>query len=155
MAEHIRSTKNLQDCLVLFSSRAQNSLDPELWRSGDVETVQQIPQFTDGDRGSISCGLDLVGIAVRLVLLGIAQRSVVFIIFTFNLVAIFFFFLVVFFFLLMIIIVVIIPQQLLSFLRVFSHRYRDHSLEGVLPLRNVLRSVSCGSGGGGTSIGTN
>jgi hypothetical protein len=154
MAEHIRSTKNLQDCLVLFSSRAQNSLDPELWRSGDVEAVQQIPQFADGDRGSISSGLDLISIAIRLVLLDIAQRSVVFIIFTFNLVAIFFFF-VVFFFLLMIIIVVIILQQLLSFLRVFSHRYRDHSLEGVLPLRNVLRSVGCSSGGGGTSIGTN
>jgi hypothetical protein len=28
-----------------------------------------------------------------------------------------------------------------SFLCVFSCRYRDHILEGVLPLRNVLRGV--------------
>jgi hypothetical protein len=47
-----------------------------------------------------------------------------------------FFFLIVFFFLM-----VIILRQLLSFLRVFSCRYRDHNLEGVLPLRNVLRGV--------------
>jgi hypothetical protein len=29
----------------------------------------------------------------------------------------------------------------LSFLCVFSYCYRDHNLEGVLPLRNVLRGV--------------
>jgi hypothetical protein len=39
-AERIRSAENLHDCLVLFLSRAPNSLDPELWRSGDVEVVQ-------------------------------------------------------------------------------------------------------------------
>jgi hypothetical protein len=43
MAKHIRSTDDLHDCLVLFSSMAQNFLDSELWRSGDVDTVQQIP----------------------------------------------------------------------------------------------------------------
>jgi hypothetical protein len=67
----------------------------------------------------------------HLILLGVAQRSVVFIIFAFNLVALFFFFLVLF--LLMVIIVVVILRQLLSFLRVFSCRYRDHNIEGVLP----------------------
>jgi hypothetical protein len=30
MAEHIRSTDDLHDCLILFSSRARNSLDSEL-----------------------------------------------------------------------------------------------------------------------------
>jgi hypothetical protein len=39
-AEHIRSAEDLHDCLVLFSSRAWNSLDSELWQSGDVEAVQ-------------------------------------------------------------------------------------------------------------------
>jgi hypothetical protein len=43
MAEHIRSADDLHDCLVLFSSRARNSLDSELWWSGDVDPVQQIP----------------------------------------------------------------------------------------------------------------
>jgi hypothetical protein len=41
--EHIRSADDLHDCLVLFSARAQNSLDSKLWRSGDVDAVQQIP----------------------------------------------------------------------------------------------------------------
>jgi hypothetical protein len=76
----------------------------------------------------------------RLVLLCVAPKSVLFIIFTFNLVALFFFFLVVFF-LPMIVIVVVVLRQLLSFWRVFSCWYRDHNLEGVLPLRNVLRGV--------------
>jgi hypothetical protein len=42
-AEHIRSADDLHNCLVLFSSRARNSLDSKLWRSGDVDAVQQIP----------------------------------------------------------------------------------------------------------------
>jgi hypothetical protein len=42
-AKHIRSTGDLHNCLVLFSSRVQNSLDSELWQSGDVDAVQQIP----------------------------------------------------------------------------------------------------------------
>jgi hypothetical protein len=92
-AEHIRSTEDLHDCLVLFPSRARNPLDSKFRLSGDVEVVQQIPQSTDGDRGFISGGLDLVGIAEHLVLLGIAQGNVVFIIFTISLVALFFFFL--------------------------------------------------------------
>jgi hypothetical protein len=41
--EHIGSTDDLHDCLGLFSARAWNSLDSELWRSGDVDVVQQIP----------------------------------------------------------------------------------------------------------------
>jgi hypothetical protein len=39
-AEHVRSANDLHDCLVLFSSRARNSLDSELWWSGDVDAVQ-------------------------------------------------------------------------------------------------------------------
>jgi hypothetical protein len=39
-AEHIRSTVDLHNCLILFSSRAQNSLDSDLWRSGDIDAVQ-------------------------------------------------------------------------------------------------------------------
>jgi hypothetical protein len=74
----------------------------------------------------------------HLILLGVAPRSVVFIFFAFSLVALFFFFLVVFFFLM---VMVIVLRQLLSFLHVFSYRYHDHNLEGVLPLRNVLKGV--------------
>jgi hypothetical protein len=140
MAEHIRSAEDLHDCLVLFPSKALNSLDSEFRRSGDVEVVQQIPQPAGEDRGFISSGLDLIGVMERLVLLDVTQGSVVFIIFAFCLVALFFFLLVVFF-LPMIVVVVVILWQLLSFLHVFTFRYRDHNLEGVLPLRNVLRGV--------------
>jgi hypothetical protein len=38
-AEHIRSADDLHNFLILFSSRAWNSLDLELWRSGDVDAV--------------------------------------------------------------------------------------------------------------------
>jgi hypothetical protein len=38
-AEHVRSTDDLNDFLVLFSSGARNSLDSKLWRSGDVDAV--------------------------------------------------------------------------------------------------------------------
>jgi hypothetical protein len=38
-AEHIGPTEDLRDCLVLFSTRARNSLDSELWRSGDGDAV--------------------------------------------------------------------------------------------------------------------
>jgi hypothetical protein len=38
-AEHIGSTDDLHYCLVLFSARARNSLDSELWWSGDVDVV--------------------------------------------------------------------------------------------------------------------
>jgi hypothetical protein len=48
-AEHIGSSKDLHDCLVLFSTRARNSHDSELWWSGDVDVVQQIPQSASGD----------------------------------------------------------------------------------------------------------
>jgi hypothetical protein len=136
-AEHIRSV-DLHDCLVLFSANVWNSLDSELWWSGDVDAVQQIPQSTGGNRGFISKFFDLVGILERLVLLGVTLRSVVFIFFAFSFVALFFFFLIVFFLLM---VMVVVLRQLLSFLRVFSCRYREHNLEGVLPLRNVLRGV--------------
>jgi hypothetical protein len=39
LTEHIGSSEDLHDCLVLFSARAQNSLDSKLWRSGDVDAV--------------------------------------------------------------------------------------------------------------------
>jgi hypothetical protein len=79
MADHIRSAEDLHDCPVFFSSRAQNSLDSELWQSGDVKVIQQIPQSASGDRGFISSGLHLIGVTVRLFLLDVAQRSAVFI----------------------------------------------------------------------------
>jgi hypothetical protein len=76
----------------------------------------------------------------HLILLGVAPKTVVFIIFAFSLVALFFFLLIVFF-VPMIIVVVVILQQLLSFLHVLTCWYRDHNLEGVLPLRNILKGV--------------
>jgi hypothetical protein len=96
-AEHIGSADDLHDCLVLLSARAWNSLDSELWRSGDVVVVQQIPQSGGGDRGFISKSFDLISIVERPVLLSVAPRSVVFFFFAFSLVALFFFFLIVFF----------------------------------------------------------
>jgi hypothetical protein len=50
-AEHNRSADDLHDCLVLFSARERNCHDSELWWSGDVDVVQQIPQSTSGNRG--------------------------------------------------------------------------------------------------------
>jgi hypothetical protein len=73
----------------------------------------------------------------RLVLLGIAPRSVVFIFFAFSLVALFFFFIVFF----PLLVMVVILWHMLSFLCVFPNRYCDQNLEGVLPLSNVLRGV--------------
>jgi hypothetical protein len=61
-AEHIRSTDDLHDCLVLFLARVWNSLDIELWRSCDVDAVKQIPQSASGDRGFISKSFDLIGV---------------------------------------------------------------------------------------------
>jgi hypothetical protein len=104
-AEHIGSTDDLHNCLVLFSARAQNSLDSELWRSGDIDVVQQIPQSASGDRGFISKSFDLISIVECLILLGVAPRSVVFIFFAFSLVATFFFFLIVLFLLLVMVVV--------------------------------------------------
>jgi hypothetical protein len=76
-----------------------------------------------------------------LILLGIAPRSVVFIIFAFSLVALFFFLLVVFF-LPMIVIVVVVLRQLWLFyrcsLRFLSLRCHDHNLEWFLLLRRVV-----------------
>jgi hypothetical protein len=94
-AEHIGSAEDLHDCLILFSARARNSLDSELWRSGDVDVVQQIPQPTSWDQGFISKSFDLIGVVERLILLSVAPRSVVFIIFALSLIVLFFFFLVV------------------------------------------------------------
>jgi hypothetical protein len=91
MTKHIRSTKDLHDCLVLFSSEVQNSLESESW------TLVMTKHIT-------SKGLDLVGVVVHLFLLSITQRSVVFIIFAFSLIALFFFFI----FLMVIIVVVIL-----------------------------------------------
>jgi hypothetical protein len=128
-AEHIGSTKDLHDCLILFSARARNSLDSELWRSGDVDAVQQITQSASGDRGFISKSFDLVGVVERLVLLSVAPRSVVFIIFTFSLVALFFF-------------LIVVLRQLWLFywcsLRFLSLRCHDHNLEWFLLLRRVV-----------------
>jgi hypothetical protein len=108
MAEHVRSADDLHDCLVLFSSRARNSLDSELQRSGHVDAVQQIPHSASGDQGFISKSLDLISIMERLVLLGFTPKSIVFIIFAFSLVALLFFFLVVFFLPMIIVVVVVL-----------------------------------------------
>jgi hypothetical protein len=128
---HIRFVEDLHDCLVLFLSRKWNSLDSQLWWSGDVDAVQQILQSVSGDCGFISESLDHVGIAIHFFLFGVTQMSVVFIIFAFSLIAFFF----------LLIIIVIILRWLLSFLSVFSCWYHDHDLEGVLLLRNMLRRV--------------
>jgi hypothetical protein len=74
----------------------------------------------------------------HLVLLGVVPTSVIFIFFAFNLVALFSFFLIVFFLLL---VMGVVLRHMLSFLRVFPCWYYDHNLEGVLPLRNMLRGV--------------
>jgi hypothetical protein len=140
-AEHIGSAEDLHDCLVLFSARARNSLDSELWQSGDVDVVQQIPQSSHEDRGFISKSFDLVGVVECLILLGVAPRSVVFIFFAFSLIALFFFLLVVFF-LPMIVVVVIVLWQLWLFcrcsLRFLSLKCHDHNLEWFLLLRRVV-----------------
>jgi hypothetical protein len=103
-AEHIGSTDDLHYCLVLFSARARNSLDSKFWRSGDVDMLQPILQSASGDRGFISKSFDFIGVVEYLALLGIAPRSVVFIFFTFSLVAIFFFFSFIVFFLLLVVV---------------------------------------------------
>jgi hypothetical protein len=137
-AEHIGSADDLHDCIVLFLARAQNSLDSELWRSGDVDVVQQIHQSASGHRGFISKSFDLVGVVECLILLGVALRSVVFIIFAFSLVALFFFLLIGLFLLL---VMVVVLRHRLSFLRVFPYRYCDYNLERFI----LLRRVCCGS----------
>jgi hypothetical protein len=79
----------------------------------------------------------------HLVLLSVAPRSVVFIIFTFSLVALFFFFFfLIVFFLPTIVIVVVVLRQLWLFyrcsVRLLSLRYHDHNLEWFLILRRVV-----------------
>jgi hypothetical protein len=105
--KHIGSTEDLHDCLILFLARARNSLDSDLWRSGDVDAVQQIPQSASGDRGFISKSFDLIDVVECLILLSVDPSSVVFIIFAFSLVALFFFVLIVFF--LSLVMVVVLP----------------------------------------------
>jgi hypothetical protein len=98
-----------------------NSLDFELWRSGDVDAVQQIPQSTGGSQSFISGGLDFIGLTVHLVLLRITQGSVILIIFVFILVSFLFFILMVvivvmvIILVVMVIVVAIVLRQLLSF----------------------------------------
>jgi uncharacterized membrane protein YhaH (DUF805 family) len=72
---------------------------------------------------------------VHLLLLIIAQRSVVFVIFIFSLIV--FFFII----LMAIVLVVIILSRMFRFLSVISRRYRDQDLNGILLLRNVPRRV--------------
>jgi hypothetical protein len=141
--EHIRSADDLHDCLVLFSARAQNSLDSKLWRSGDVDAVQQIPQSSSGDQGFISKSFDLIGVMERLILLGVAPRSVVFFFFfffAFSLVALFFF-LVVFF---LPLVMVVVLRHRLSFLCVFPCWYCDHNIEWFILLRRVMLRLLLG-----------
>jgi hypothetical protein len=75
----------------------------------------------------------------RLVLLGVALRSVVFIIFAFSLVALFFFLFIIFF--LSLVMVVVLWQLWLFYrcsLRFLSLRCHDHNLEWFLLLRRVV-----------------
>jgi hypothetical protein len=106
-AKHIGSAEDLHDCLILFLARARNSLDSDLWRSGDVDAVQQIPQSASGDRGFISKSFDLIDVVECLILLSVDPSSVVFLTFAFSLVALFFFVLIVFF--LSLVMVVVLP----------------------------------------------
>jgi hypothetical protein len=142
LAEHMRFDDDLHDCLVLFSARVRNSLDSELWRSGDVDAVQQIPKSASGDWGFIYKSFDLISVVEHLVLLGVAPRSVVFIIFAFSLVALFLFFFLVVFFLPTIVIVVVVLRQLWLFYRCslwfLSLKCHDHNLEWFLLLRRVV-----------------
>jgi hypothetical protein len=150
-ADHIRSAEDLHDHLILFSSWARNSLDSKLWRSGDVDAVQQIPQSASGDRIFISGSLDFIGLMVHLVLLRITQGSVILVVFIFSLIAFFFFSLMIVVIVMvtilvvMVIVVAIVLWQLFSFfccfLIVFSHRYHDHDPKGILLLRNILTRV--------------
>jgi hypothetical protein len=83
---------------------------------------------------------------VHLLLLRITQRCVVLVIFILSLVVFFFFlFLVIIIVIVVPIVIVIIQKKLLSFchcfLSVFSRRYPNYDLEGLLLLRNVLRRV--------------
>jgi hypothetical protein len=134
-AEHIGSAEDLHDCLILFSVRARNSLDSELWQSGDVDAVQQIPQSASEDQGFISKSFNLIGIMERLVLLGVAPWNVVFIIFTFSHDALFFFLLIVFF---LSLVMVVVLRHRLSFLWVFPCRHYDHNLDRFILLRRVV-----------------
>jgi uncharacterized membrane protein len=71
----------------------------------------------------------------RLILLGVAPRSVVFIIFAFSLIALFFFLLIVFFLPMIVIVVVVLLQLWLFYrcsLRFLSLRCHDHNLEWLL-----------------------
>jgi hypothetical protein len=136
--DHTKPIEDLHDCFVLFSPWARNSLDSKLWRSGDVDAVQQIPRFVDGDHSFIFGGLDLVSFTVHLLLLRITQRSVVLIIFIFSLIIFFFFVVLVVVVIVVVVIVAIVLWQLLSFI---SRIYHDHDLKGILLLRNILRRV--------------
>jgi hypothetical protein len=74
-----------------------------------------------------------------LIFLGVAPRSVVFIIFAFSLVALFFFLLIVFF--LSLVMVVVLRQLWLFYrcsLRFLSLRCHDHNLEWFLLLKRVM-----------------
>jgi hypothetical protein len=97
--------------------------------------VQQIHQSASGDRDFISKSFDLIGVVERLILLDVAPRSVVFIIFTFSLVALFFFFLIVFF---LSLVMVVVLWHRLSFLRVFPYRHCDHNLDRFILLGRVV-----------------
>jgi hypothetical protein len=139
--DHIRPIKDPHSCFVLFPLQTWNSLDSKVWRSGNVDAVQQIPQSAGRDRGFTSRGLYPIGMMIHLLLFRITQGSVILIVFVFILVVFFFISLMV---IVVVPIVVIILWQLLSFCRsswsVFPRKYHDHDIKGVL-LRNVLRTV--------------
>jgi hypothetical protein len=144
-ANHTRPVEDLHNSFVLFQPRAWNSLDSKLRRSGDVDTVQQILQSASRDWSFISGGLDFIGLTVHLVLFRITQGSVILVIFIFSLIAFFFSLIFVIIVIVVVFVVAIVLRQLLSFFRcflsIFSRKYHDHDLKGILLLRNILRRV--------------
>jgi hypothetical protein len=87
-----------------------------------------------GIGASFSKSFDLVSVVEHLVFLDVALRSVVFIIFTFILVAFFFFLLIVLF---LFLVMVMVLRHRLIFLRVFPCRYCDHNRERFILVRRV------------------
>jgi hypothetical protein len=80
-ADHIQLIEGLHNCSILFLPLACDSLDFELWSSGDVDVAQQIPQSTCGNQCFIPKGLYLIGFMVHLLLLKITQMSLILIVF--------------------------------------------------------------------------
>jgi hypothetical protein len=78
---HIRPIKDLHSCSELFLPWMRDSLDSELWGSGDAYVTEQISQSASGDRSFIPKGLQLVGITIHLLIFRITRGSVIQVVF--------------------------------------------------------------------------